>query len=196
MPKVKVEILVRALEATDPEGGQRYDILTIQPAGHGWGNGDLTGRFVFCAELDTSCGSDFMIKKRCAGCEELAEIIWNEDPPELGTKGCRNQTCEVQKLLAAKVEYEFIAPTSKGISYDSGKPEEVELDMINYKETFIHKFKAKIDYSNFLSLSPTTINTVEAEIGEDLISSSVRDARLLAARKSQNAIQITDITIK
>ena len=69
MSIVKVEVLVKAQQPANEWGTQQYDIITIQPYGHGWGGGDLRGKFVFCVEMDIPCGVGFLMGNRCSSCE-------------------------------------------------------------------------------------------------------------------------------
>ena len=155
----KVEVLVQA--ATK-------EIITIQPSGHGWGKGDLTGRFVFCTELDLPCGDAWKKSIRCSQCEHMG-LDWGTLTPSVGAKGVAKMSCEQMKYAAAEVSAEL------------------ELDIHGIpqvKETLISKNRGLLDYSKATELTTETIATVEAETGAELISDTEKEKRLENAREN------------
>lgn len=180
MSLVKVEILVSGIERLNPSATQLYDIITIQPAGTLWGNGDLTGKFVFCVELDLPCGLEWKKSIRCSQCEHYG-IDWETTDPVEGTKGTGRTTCDIIKYEQANIEYTF------------------HVDFQGYpriEKKLIHKSSGKIDFSKIASLFLDTISKVQLEYGEDLISLEERDARLANARKPSNEIPKTFVVNK
>lgn len=174
MAKVKVEILVSAVGSDNPDATQRYDILAILPAGHNWGRGDLTGRFMFCAELDLPCGSAEEWERRlwCSKCEHFG-IEWEDEELVDGSKGSPKMTCPVQKYMSANVSHIF---------HKNAKGETHTADDLH------HKNGGTFDYSNLSFLSVATKNKVEAENPIEPVDIAEAEKRKTTARKAQNAV--------
>lgn len=185
MPLIKVEILVNAIDKPNPKACQRYDIVTIQPFGHKWGAGDLTGRFVFVTELDLPCGSNWKVTYRCSKCSYDYQMVdWETKPPVFGTKGYTNSICPVQKLGGADVEFMYEPYTN----FET-------LGVVPHTTTnLIHKNAAQIDYTKLSTLDQATIDEVESD--PDIITEDQKNARLFQARKTQSKILDTSIKLK
>jgi len=177
MALVNVEVQVKCQIPMNSRGMQRYDIITIQPAGIPWGIGDLQGKLVFVIELDLPCGLDFMTKKRCSQCEH-AGIVWESEPVVAGTKGYPRETCPAQKYMAPDAVFEM--------AFDIH-------EMPFVKEVLNKKCKYQLDYSQIATLKPKTITEVESETS---ITENKKDLRLIDARKSNHKISKAMINLK
>lgn len=177
MSLVDVEVLVKCQIPMNSRGMQRYDIITIQPAGIPWGTGDLQGKLVFVVELDLPCGLDFMKKKRCSQCEHMG-IVWEDKELTAGTIGHPRETCPAQKYMVIDGVFEM--------AFDIHNVPFV-------KETLNKKRKYQLDYSQLAILDPGTISKVESEKS---ITENERDLRLIDARKLSNKILETAINLK
>lgn len=177
MALINVEILVKCQTPMNSRGMQKYDIITVQPAGTPWGIGDLQGKLVFILDLDLPCGLDFMKKKRCSQCEHMG-ITWESEPPTIGTKGHPRKTCPAQKYMTPDAIFEM-ALDIHGIPF--------------IKETLNKKRKYQLDYSQVSSLTSETITKVESEKS---VTENERDLRLIDARKLDHKISETIINSK
>jgi len=184
MTKIKVEILVRSHDSDDGKGYNKGDIITVMPANTNWGRGDLTGNFMFSAEIDVP--SDCINKKyesnfKCKPCYHVG-IRWEKDPPIVGTKGRLKTSCALRKLLAANVDYVL------------------EFDIHGYpdiKHTLISKSNQKIDYSSLLDDQiKEKIENEKPHSKADFINEVEQYNRLSFARQDANIIPLTVIMDK
>ncbi len=174
MTITKVEMLVMALDnSANADRTQRGEIITIQPAGAPWGTGDLTGRFVFCVDLELPCRSAIEWKtRRCSKCE-YTDTVWDTIPPVYGTFGVQRTGCDVQGFEMAKgLTFEYV----KGKTLE-GKEVPIIITRMD------HKSGSKVNYAVNSPVSSGTISIVEAEVGKELISVEEKDIRLLGARE-------------
>lgn len=169
MALVTVELLVSFLGETNLEAVSKGDVIAVQPSGHEWGVGDLTGRSIFCVELDIPCGDDWKKTVRCSQCE-YAGIVW-PDGTEVELIAVPDVSCPVRKYSSADVEFELVLTDKK-----------VE----TLKTNLINKFSHKIDYLSFMS--PDTVLSIEKEVpkveGGSNISKETQVLRLNNARKN------------
>lgn len=165
MSLTPVEIIISARDKANPQATKRFDVLAIQPSGTKWGLGSLTGNLMFCVELDLPCGVDFMVKKRCSGCEHLG-IEWEVFPPTLGTIGHPKTSCPVQKYMVADISHE--------LAFDIHSFPYIINDLK-------HKHGSLLNYS--LLLSPGSISIVESEEPSiSFISEETKDERVALAK--------------
>jgi len=175
---VTVEALIKcqAPQGDNPKAYEVGDIITIQPAGHGWGTGDLQGKIVVCVDLDLPCGKDFMVKKRCSQCEYQG-IDWGDKTAlETGDTGTPKITCPKEKYIQADVTFEYEL-TEKGIP--------------TVNSTLNKKKRAKIDLDDVLSAESKTLIQSETSLDKD-----TKDERLLTARKDTNKLLESSISVK
>jgi len=167
---MKVEMLVRV---HDNNGYTQGDIITIQPAGHGWGRGDLTGNIVVVTDMDIPCGEDWKVKKRCSSCEHRG-VIWDTEKPSVGDIAVVKNTCPA--IYHQSVDADYILSLAA-----NGVPE-------LKTNTFRSKRMSKLDLSSLLSADSLSVYEAESKIS--MVSMEVAADKLAKARKNPVAISI------
>lgn len=128
---MKVEILVKRKSSPNPQGFQAGDIITIQPAGHKWGKGDLEVGEVVLMDLACPCPEGEWKKDfRCSQCRHNG-IKWATEDVKVGDIADVNDACPL-------VQYENPETQFKMVLDSKGFPT-VE------KYNWVHKRRYKVD---------------------------------------------------
>lgn len=171
-----VEALINLVDMTGDKTFDAGDIITMQPKNFQWGKGDLKSRIVVQLELpDFPCGSEFMTKQRCSGCQYQG-IDWESDTLTAGDTADPKLTCPKEKYTAPDATFTFTL-SDKGIPGVS-----TELNQ---------KRRAYLQLTD--ALSAESIEDIKKET--NLTDKQLAD-KLLLSRKESNLIKETSMVIK